>query len=159
MRSRRRHLFAILNISGAATIITLDHSISGFSFILLIYPVFILFLASGWTYNLKEIFKLSEYIRLHIEGPYRNKKGYETFLASQSFEKLNNKLFIYDTLSSGGLFIGTQLICIFIAYYSIYRFDLETKIVAIISCLSILLTIVIVFYGVRLKKRLWLAKD
>lgn len=111
-RSRTRHEFIKLTITGAGVFIALFTKSKDFLNVLLIYPILVMFFALNWHRNLIANLSISQYIQSKIES--NAYKGWETFLLEKKSEY--NKEFIFlGSLSFGGLFILTQLLCLLIA--------------------------------------------
>lgn len=78
---------------------------------LLVYPIVILGLATGWAYNDLQIAQLGLYIRYRIEGPLAGSRGWQNAIARQETSKKIGRL---AKLATRGVFWTSAVLALLV---------------------------------------------
>ena len=104
----------------AGTFITVSVGIDGGAILLLVYPIFVAFLAIGWYQHNTRIKRINEYIRDQIESLVPN-GGWEQHRTALTSKVKRSATIMF----ARGAFVGTQLLTIVLAFSKIGFSDTE----------------------------------
>jgi len=107
MRARFRFTLSTMAILGTGVFLGLESKVENFGIALLLYPVLLLFLASGWLYQFKANLNIGRYLA-DVSKSYGVPDWESRLVASAGSNRFN----LLGTFSQGWLFILLQWICI-----------------------------------------------
>jgi hypothetical protein len=113
-RIENRYQIIQVTIIGAGSILAIGLKSDDFIPILLLFPIFVFFLAASWAHNGVAHMKLSWYIMTEIEHYEPNKVSYETWSRREASSSLGGKLRddVLGNAAAAGVFVVTQLMAL-----------------------------------------------
>lgn len=140
-----------ITLVSAGTFVTIGLKSTSSTSILLLYPIFVLFLAASWVQSEITLLTAARYIRERLEPRCAAGLGWEAFL-KQSPLRGRTSVHTFLTITSNvGIFLSTQLVALVLALFDFRATRINVALLAAAS-VAIALTGLLVWYFLRIRK-------
>ena len=151
VRAKFRFTLTTTALVGAGVFLGLENRYESVNEVLLIYPILLFFLATGWLYQLKTNLNINKH--LQIIAKENDIVTRETMLPNEASQNGFNRL---GTISQGWMFSFLQFMCLAVAFedstlVSLLASNLKCWLVIFLSFTSFICTLLVVWNNHKAK--------